>query len=81
MVPRHGITNRVPIAESGSRYHNQYIFEGLKILATHPQRQSHFVRHSSWVVGLPQALRLPIDAAIGRLAIHYNKLLMFSVPR
>ena len=40
-------TGTVPIAESGSRYHNQYIFEGLKILATHPQRQSHFVRHSS----------------------------------
>ena len=59
-----------PIAESGSRYYSQYLSEGLKILATHPQRQSHFVRHSSWVVGLPQALRLPIDAAIGRLAIH-----------
>ena len=36
-----------PIAESGSRYHNQYLSEGLKILATHPQRQSHSVRHSS----------------------------------
>ena len=37
----------VPIAESGSRYHNQYISEVPGILATHPQRQSHFVRHIS----------------------------------
>ena len=36
-----------PIAESGSTYDSQYLSEGLKILATHPQRQSHSVRHSS----------------------------------
>ncbi len=30
-----------PIAESVPRYYNEYIPEVVKILATHPQSQSH----------------------------------------